>query len=113
MLAREIPNEEIRHHADFQLDWADLVAPLRDGRFDIDETVSMQGDVPKSFIRIREHADGRTSGKNSRRRRITRRRGRWPAYIAKVGSKWYPVESITEHLLTRLGQLCGIRVTGP
>lgn len=37
--------------------------------------------------------------------------GRWPGYIAKVGSKWYPVESVTEHLITRIGQTCGVNIT--
>ena len=30
------------------------------------------------------------------------------AYIAKVGSKWYPIESVTEHLITRIGQTAGL-----
>jgi hypothetical protein len=54
--------------------------------------------------------DGRTSGKNGRRRRLSRRRSKWPGYIAKVGSKWYPIESITEQLLTRIGQVYGVRI---
>ena len=42
--------------------------------------------------------------------RITKRSSRWPGYIAKVGSKWYPIESITEQIITRLGQLLGVRI---
>ncbi len=34
----------------------------------------------------------------------------WPAYIAKVGHKFYPNESITEHFLTRIGQLLGLDI---
>ena len=106
----DVKDEPIRAYSDFPLDWRALIPPLPDGRFYIDSKLSMQGDAPKSFIRIREHLDGRDSGKNSRRRRITRSKNRWPGYIAKVGSKWYPVESITEQLLTRLGQLYGLSV---
>ena len=100
----------IRAYSDRQLDWHTILPHLPDGRFYIDSKLSMQGDAPKSFIRIREHLDGRDSGKNSRRRRITQKRKRWPGYIAKVGSKMYPAESITEQLLTRLGQLYGLKV---
>jgi hypothetical protein len=62
--------------------------------------LSIHGDAPKSFLRIKEYVEGRPRGKPSR----------WPAYIAKVGSKFYPIESITEHLLTRLGQLAAVRI---
>ena len=34
----------------------------------------------------------------------------WPAFIAKVGHKWYPNESITEQLLTEIGELLGLRM---
>jgi len=53
----------------------------------------MAGDAPKDFLSIYEYGDGR-------RKSV----GNWPSYIAKVGKKWYPNESITEHLLTRIGQ---------
>jgi HipA-like C-terminal domain len=107
---QDIPLEEVRYIADFQREWHTLFNGLTDGEFYVDATVSIQGDAPKSFIRIREHTDGRRSGKRSRRRRLTWRKSRWPAYIAKVGSKWYPVESITEHLITRIGQVYGLRI---
>lgn len=54
---------------------------------------SITGDAPKQYVRIYEYGDGRKAKVSS-----------WPLYIAKVGHKWYPNESITEHLLTRLGQ---------
>jgi hypothetical protein len=34
----------------------------------------------------------------------------WPAYIAKVGHKWYPAESVTEQLMTRLGETLELRM---
>jgi hypothetical protein len=34
----------------------------------------------------------------------------WIPYIAKVARKWYPNESITEHLLNRLGYILGMTV---
>lgn len=59
----------------------------------------MDGDAPKNFVRV--YAYGKV-------RRDTPRK--WPAYIAKVGHKWYPNESITEHLLTRIGQLLDLKM---
>ncbi|MFM9949317.1 MAG: hypothetical protein ACKV1O_15375 [Saprospiraceae bacterium] len=64
----------------------------------LDEAIS--GEAPKDFIRVYEY--GRTHRKN---RPIT-----WTPYIAKVARKWYPNESITEHLLNRLGFALGATV---
>ncbi len=35
---------------------------------------------------------------------------KWQAYIAKVGHKWYPVESVMEQFLTDIGKLYGLNV---
>ncbi|MCB1133601.1 MAG: HipA domain-containing protein [Verrucomicrobiae bacterium] len=59
--------------------------------------VNVAGDAPKDYIRIYEFGHGRRSNKHT-----------WPAHIAKVGHKYYPNESITEHLLTRIGQEMGM-----
>lgn len=53
----------------------------------------LSGEAPKDFIYVYEY--GRCRKNNPKT---------WVPYIAKVGHKWYPSESITEHLLTRLGQ---------
>lgn len=71
---------------------------LRDGRFRV-LAAAVAGDAPKDFVRIYEYGKGYRS-----------RPGSWPAWIAKVGHKYYPNESITEHLLTRIGQTLGLRV---
>lgn len=93
---------KIKHYADLQLNWPALVPPLRRGRYFVDESsrLSIQGDAPKDFLRIQEYTPGRPG----------RQRRHWPAYIAKVGSKKYPMESITEQLLTRIGQTFGFAV---
>ena len=57
------------------------------------------GEAPKDFLRIYEYGSSNRT-----------RPDRWPGYIAKVGQKWYPNESITEHLLTRLGQRLGLKI---
>lgn len=71
---------------------------LKDGCFRVLDA-AVAGDAPKDFLRIYRYGDGRRS--NSRG---------WPGWIAKVGHKYYPNESVTEHLLTRIGQALEIKV---
>lgn len=59
----------------------------------------ISGDAPKDLIRVYEYGRCRKSTKK-----------KWIKYIAKVGHKRYPSESITEHLITRLGQVWGFRM---
>lgn len=75
------------------------IEDLRQGYFQ-KVTKAIAGEAPKDFIRVYEYGDGRRANPRN-----------WPGYIAKVGIKWYPNESITEHLLTRLGQVMGAPVT--
>lgn len=64
--------------------------------------VTLTGDAPKGFVRLYEfERDGKVRRNNP---------ATWPLYIAKTGHKWYPEESITEHLLNRLGVVFGIRM---
>jgi hypothetical protein len=71
---------------------------LKRGKYRILD-VPIAGDAPKDFLQIYEHGV-------ARRQRLKN----WPKYIAKVGHKWYPMESIMEHFLTRLGQRLGFRM---
>jgi hypothetical protein len=74
------------------------VQPLRKGHYQVILT-TIAGDAPKDFLRIYEYGAGNKASPHN-----------WPAHIAKVGQKWYPNESITEHLLTRIGQFLGIEI---
>ena len=74
------------------------IAALRSGYFRRIEA-AIVGDAPKDFLRIYEYGEANKANPAD-----------WPAYIAKVGQKWYPNESITEHLLTRIGQRLGVRI---
>lgn len=65
--------------------------PLRAGRYRIGD-VAIAGDAPKDFLQIYEYGVAKRA-----------KPSRWPKYIAKVGHKWYPNESIMEHFLSRLG----------
>lgn len=60
---------------------------------------SIGGDAPKAIIRKYEYGDAPKSNPKS-----------WPTYIAKVGQKWYPIESITEQLFTDIGKLLNLKI---
>jgi len=60
---------------------------------------SVGGDAPKDFIGVYEPGHAHRN-----------RPGKWPTYIAKVGHQWYPAESITEQLMTVIGQTLGLRM---
>lgn len=63
---------------------------------------SIIGDAPKCMVALYDfEREGlvRRSNPNS-----------WKKYIAKSASKWYPNESITEHLLNELGRTLGLNV---
>nr|MBC7614268.1 HipA domain-containing protein [Pseudopedobacter sp.] len=63
----------------------------------LNETVG--GDAPKDLIRLYTYGEGKKDKPKS-----------WKKYIAKIGHKWYPNESITEHLLTVVGQCFGLSI---
>ena len=71
---------------------------LKDGCFRVLDA-AVAGDAPKDFLRIYRYNDGRRANPRN-----------WPAWIAKVGHKYYPNESVTEQLLTRIGQALGLTV---
>ncbi|MDQ2841009.1 MAG: HipA domain-containing protein [Acidobacteriota bacterium] len=60
---------------------------------------SVGGDAPKDFIHVYCSGTGRRDNPDT-----------WPSYIAKVGHKWYPSESVTEQLMTRVGEFLGFRM---
>ncbi|MBC8883139.1 hypothetical protein H9X57_06235 [Flavobacterium piscinae] len=63
----------------------------------LDGTVG--GDAPKDLIRLYTYGEGRKCKPQT-----------WKKYIAKIGHKWYPNESITEHYLTVVGKCFGINI---
>lgn len=54
--------------------------------------VSVTGDAPKDIIRLYEYGHS-----------LKRKHTKWPIYIAKLGHKYYPLESITEQLISDIG----------
>lgn len=96
---RTSAKKAIKILADFQLNWASLIPTLRRYELEKVDFLSIPGMAPKDFITDREYRPGH------------RGRGeRTESYIAKVGSKFYPNESIAEHLVTRLGQVYGLNI---
>ncbi len=63
------------------------------------EDIKVGGDAPKIFIRAKFYEHGRRRDHGTKKN-----------YIAKVGHKWYCNESITEHLLNRLGKCVGVKI---
>ncbi len=61
--------------------------------------MAISGDAPKDVIRLYQYGAA-----------LKRNPKSWPIYIAKFGDKHYPMESITEYLLTRIGQKYGFNL---
>ena len=68
----------------------------------VDDSMTVSGDAPKKFIGVYDYK------LLNHRRRDNRRN--WVRYIAKTGHKWYPIESITELLLNRLGVIFSLKM---
>lgn len=63
----------------------------------LDESVG--GDAPKDLIRLYTFSCGRKDKPKT-----------WKKFIAKIGHKWYPNESITEHFLTTVGKCFNLSI---
>jgi hypothetical protein len=89
----------IKYHSDYQLNWNILIPHLREYSIQTVDFLSMTGDAPKDFITDSEYRPGHRT-----------RQQRSESYIAKVGSKFYPNESITEQLITEIGKSYGLKI---
>lgn len=92
-----LQHEKILKRSGFEIS-SGAVRPLRKKDY-YAVSKSMDGDAPKDFIHVYSYGQARRDAPH-----------KWSAHIAKVGHKWYPNESITEHLLTRIGELLGLRM---
>jgi len=75
-----------------------VIKPMRKKYYKV-LSESVGGDAPKDVIRFYQYGKGRISNSKT-----------WPKYIAKIGHKWYPNESITEHFLTMVGKAFKIEI---
>lgn len=90
----------IKFESDLQLDWAKHIQVVKKFQIQSVKFRTAPGDAPKDFISDKEHRRGE---RRSQRRQTD-------SYIAKVGSKFYPLESVIEQLITRAGQIFGLRI---
>lgn len=66
------------------------------------EDKQIDGDAPKAFIGMYDHKMLGSKHKANK--------SNWIRYIAKTGHKWYPIESVTELLLNKLGVVFGLEM---
>lgn len=83
-------------YSEIQLRWDLLIPSLKNYTLEKVEFLSVPGEAPKDFITAKEYTPGRISHQES--------------YIAKVGAKSYPHESIIEQFITRIGQTYGLNI---
>ena len=96
----KMPVHIIENFADSHLLGVRNVPTIKRSNYFVDDTVSVDGDAPKKFIGIYDYELLGSRHKNNRKN--------WIRYIAKTGHKWYPVESVTELMLNRLGFIFGL-----
>ena len=78
------------------------VPVMKCSNYFVDDSVTVDGDTPKKFVGVYDH---QLLGHKHKANR-----NNWIRYIAKTGHKWYPIESITELLLNRLGLIFGLNM---
>lgn len=88
-----ISKEEFEHHSGCDDSWYSRTPYIKRRHYKV-ENVFLGGDQPKVFVRLYQYGHGVRKAKQNT----------WPTYLAKFARKWYPVESITEHLITVLGK---------
>jgi HipA-like C-terminal domain len=103
-MKRKLTNTPIINHSGFKVPNLLSIPVLRPRNYYTIEDVSMSGDRPKDFIKIYEYDA-------TKQKQCTRQNPKtWIPYLAKVGDKWYPCESITEYLLNRIGEIVGMNM---
>ncbi len=89
----------VKYHSDFQTDWHKLIPTLKNYQIQSVGFLTISGDAPKDFVIDKEYRPGHRSKVNPKDK-----------YIAKVGSKYYPLESVMEQFITRIGQCFGLKI---
>lgn len=96
----KIPVYKIENYTDIPVLSVHGVPVIKQGYFFVDNSVTVDGDAPKKFIGIYNYQLLEHKRKANQKN--------WIRYIAKTGHKWYPMESITELLMNRLGTVFGM-----
>lgn len=71
------------------------IVSLKENNYIIEDT-ALDGEAPKQMARIYFYKKGGRIRKS--------RPGSWDRYIVKSSEKWYPIESVTEFMINRIGQ---------
>ena len=98
----KIPIHKIEHFTNERQMSIRKVFVVKRRDYFVDDSITIDGDAPKKFVGIYDYQ------LLGHKRRSNRKN--WIRYIAKTGHKWYPVESITELLLNRLGTIFGLQM---
>ncbi len=98
----KIPVHKIENYTASYLMDVKTIPDIKRVNYFVDDTVSVDGDAPKKFIGVYDHELLGNRHKANRKN--------WIRYIAKTGHKWYPIESITELMLNRLGIIFGLNM---
>lgn len=93
---KSLKKVQVINNSGFRLNPGKAIPPLRKGRYFIVD-IFISGDAPKDFVKVYEYGKARKTSPHL-----------WTPYIAKVGHKWYPIESITEYLMSRIGEVLGM-----
>lgn len=106
--------------ADYRVKKGHLIQIMRSNSYCVVKGYSIGGEAPKSFIKVKSNSPAKKAikGKKSiikanlwKERKVRNENFEgWDLYIAKTGHKWYPIESITEHLIARIGIAIGLNM---
>lgn len=77
----------------------DSIEIVKKQNYTVIKGVSITGDAPKDIIRLYNYGEA-----------LKRNPSKWPIYIAKLGHKYYPLESITEQLISDIGKWFGFEL---
>lgn len=91
--------KDIKYESDYQIEWQNHIPELKKYDLQSVDFLTISGDAPKDFVTDKEYRPGHRGRQNPKDK-----------FIAKVGSKYYPLESIIEQLITRIGQCFELKI---
>jgi hypothetical protein len=96
-----LKEEEIENYSGGNFNLKGCIPSLKKGYWqELDYTPA--GDAPKNFIALYEYSKDSGVRKSNPKT--------WSRYIAKVGHKWYPIESINEYLFNQIGEVLKLKM---
>jgi len=96
-----LKEERVENYSGVHLNLQKCVPQMKNAYW-VELDFSVGGDAPKSFIALYEYKRDSSVRKNNIRT--------WPKFIAKVGHKWYPLESVNEYFFNQIGETLGLKM---